>query len=661
MKINQIVTNNLGLYDGKRTFDLSVANTEEPIVLFGGLNGAGKTTLFDGVRLCLYGKEIFKQISEANYHKYLKDKIHRSDEALFPSTTASIGIEFEFAEEGQINLYYVERLWSVENEKVAEVLNISKNNSKLEDVHEEGWQDFIKELIPIGVSQLFFFDGEKIQNIISDNNNLEFQNSVKSLLGIDIIERLQADIKIYQNRNLKNLLSDKDKKKLDELGARIDSIDEQINLFKDDQADIETDIQKAQNKLDKCKSQISVNGGAFFSQKDEFKLQKSNTERELEQIKERLRELATGNLPLAIADKLVGRLKEQVELEDKQYVDRIAKEKLNEKKKAIFNLLRTKKSIFYSFTKEDKESIKNELGNIFEKDKESSGINEIFKYSSSQVNTIVSSIENSFHAVEKLKDLTSEYERVFRKLQKILRNISRVPDNQLVKTMYDRLAEHSETLGKLITQQSHVGEKIALLEKEKASYELEQAKISQRISDVKKGSRKLRLTQKTGRVLETYKRKLIESRIDHLKSEFLKSFNDLHRKEDLVSSIEICPGSLSITMFDKKGKEVFVDKLSSGEKEIYAISLLTALAKTSGMNLPFIIDTPLGRLDTEHRNNLVKKFFPYVSHQMVILSTDTEIGKEYYKILEPHICQAYKLGYDNKGKKTQVEKGYFYK
>ncbi len=660
MKITRININNLGLYEGKRTFNFSTANVEKPIVLFGGLNGAGKTTLFDGIRLCLYGKDIFKHISEANYYKYLKDKIHRSEEMLLLPNSASIGIEFEFSEEGELNLYYVERSWSVENGKVDEALIISKNNSKLEDI-KENWQDFIKELIPVGVSQLFFFDGEKIQNIISDNNNFEFQNSVKSLLGIDIIERLQADIKIYQNRNLKKLSTDKDLNKLDDLEKQIDSIDEQINLLKDDQADVETEIKKAQNSVDQCKSKIMADGGAFFNQKDEFKIQKKTTENELEQIKERLRELASGSLPLAIAGKLAKCLKEQVELEEEQYVNRVAFDKLTDAKEAIFKLLRSKKSIFKSLDKEYKKSIKDELSVVFENEDEHSDINEIFKYSSSQVSTITSAIESGFQAADELKVLNSEYERGFRKLQNILRNISRVPDDELVKTMYDQLAERSEKLGKLITQKAYIGDKISLLEKEKAGYEIEQSKISQRISEAEKGDRKLKLTKKTEKVLNIYKRKLVESRINHLKSEFLKAFNELHRKEDVVSSIEICPDSLTITMFDKKGKEVIVDKLSSGEKEIYAISLLSALAKTSGMNLPFIIDTPLGRLDTEHRANLVKKFFPNISHQMIILSTDTEIGEEYYKILEPHICQTYKLGYDNVGKKTQVEEGYFFK
>ena len=63
-------------------------------------------------------------------------------------------------------------------------------------------------------------------------------------------------------------------------------------------------------------------------------------------------------------------------------------------------------------------------------------------------------------------------------------------------------------------------------------------------------------------------------------------------------------------MFDKNQKLIPVNMLSAGEKQIYAISVLWALAKISGRALPMIIDTPLGRLDVHHRDQLVKTSFP---------------------------------------------------
>jgi len=74
--------------------------------------------------------------------------------------------------------------------------------------------------------------------------------------------------------------------------------------------------------------------------------------------------------------------------------------------------------------------------------------------------------------------------------------------------------------------------------------------------------------------------------------------------------------------------------------------------------LPFIIDTPLGRLDLDHRDNLVKKFFPDASHQLIILSTDTEIDNKYMNSLKPNIVRTYNLDY--KDGKTKIKEGYFW-
>ena len=74
------------------------------------------------------------------------------------------------------------------------------------------------------------------------------------------------------------------------------------------------------------------------------------------------------------------------------------------------------------------------------------------------------------------------------------------------------------------------------------------------------------------------------------------------------------------------------------------------------------IDTPLGRLDSSHRHNLVERYFPTASHQVILLSTDTEIGlKEVTMLRETDaIAREYLLQYNPDSRQTTVEKGYFW-
>ena len=92
---------------------------------------------------------------------------------------------------------------------------------------------------------------------------------------------------------------------------------------------------------------------------------------------------------------------------------------------------------------------------------------------------------------------------------------------------------------------------------------------------------------------------------------------------------------------------------------MFSIAVLWALTKLSGRSLPFIIDTPLARLDSDHRDNLVKKFYPFASDQLIVLSTDTEVDRNYFELLKPHVARSYHLNYANGT--TQIEEGYFWK
>ena len=139
-----------------------------------------------------------------------------------------------------------------------------------------------------------------------------------------------------------------------------------------------------------------------------------------------------------------------------------------------------------------------------------------------------------------------------------------------------------------------------------------------------------------------------------------ESSNILHRKKDMISKIEINPNNFDIYLYDNRKKIIKKSSLSSGELEIYAISMLWSLAKISGQKLPFIIDTPLARLDSIHRDNLINLFFPHASHQMIIFSTNTEVDKKYFDKLKPFISKSYLLEFNERNNQTNVKKGYFW-
>jgi DNA sulfur modification protein DndD len=140
----------------------------------------------------------------------------------------------------------------------------------------------------------------------------------------------------------------------------------------------------------------------------------------------------------------------------------------------------------------------------------------------------------------------------------------------------------------------------------------------------------------------------------------LEAFTQLLRKTSLVTALKIDPETFRIELTGGDGRPLPFDRLSAGERQLLATSLLWGLARASGRPLPTIIDTPLGRLDSSHRRHLIERYFPVASHQVILLSTDEEIDDDSLKRLRPHIGHTYHLQFDEALRSTAITEGYFW-
>ena len=174
MILNKIIFENYGPYIGENEFELAPdSNTEEnkTIVLFGGKNGAGKTTIFEGVRLCLYGPWFNGKLKAKEYQNFIKKRMHQPLDSPDQARYSSITLEFTYYQLGESDVFKIKRSWKRKKDKIKEDLEIFKNGDLIVDLDSDQWQEFINELIPRGVSNLFFFDGEKIQELANDTED----------------------------------------------------------------------------------------------------------------------------------------------------------------------------------------------------------------------------------------------------------------------------------------------------------------------------------------------------------------------------------------------------------------------------------------------------------------------------------------------------------
>jgi DNA sulfur modification protein DndD len=129
----------------------------------------------------------------------------------------------------------------------------------------------------------------------------------------------------------------------------------------------------------------------------------------------------------------------------------------------------------------------------------------------------------------------------------------------------------------------------------------------------------------------------------------------------LVKNIEIAP-DCSVRLLGDRGRDLRSLDASAGEEQIFALSLIAAIAKVSGARVPVVMDTPLARLDTDHRTNVLRYFAGQASEQVILLSQPDEVHGPYLKVIKDRLGAKYHLEYEELGDgvgRAQVREGYF--
>jgi len=668
MILTKIEVENYGVFRGKQVFDLrpkKSSNLQRPIILFGGKNGSGKTTLFEAVRLCLYGSSFHgRKLPKFLYHKHLRQRVHRSSEAPSP-ITASVSVEFNYAQAGHIDTYLVKRSWSCQDTEITESLEVYQNAAHLRDIDEEQWQDFLMELIPLGVSKLFFFDGEQIQNLAEEEtDNRYLITSLHSLLGLDLVERLQTDLRIYLFRKAK----EEDKQVETDLTTyenKRKALEELFDAILQKKAHVQSQIDRIQSEIEGQEHQIAKEGGGFASKREELKVLGKKLEEEIEAAKANVRNLCSDLLPFALVPDLCRALR-----------NRLLKEEKSEQKKAAVAAL---DSILEDFIKEiqseqfwketsvsadQKNEITNKIAETLERsikftDDNSTQI--VHQLSSRERSRLLDWTDKALNSIPTdLRQLTATLERLVRQRQEVDSSLFRAPQDDVLHPFIQKLSSLHTELGVLQENHRNLEEDLR-----KAQYELNQVKqqIERKLeqkTQLQNLSQRLALAKKVQTILNEYVNRLKQEKIKSLCDTFLECFKWLSNKEHLIEKIDVDPNNFSITLWGQNGQIIPKNQLAAGEKQIYAVAMLWALARTSGRPLPFIIDTPLGRLDAEHRENIVQHFFPNASHQVIVFSTDTEIDQQYFEELQPYVSKAYHLQFDEKAETTNASVGYFW-
>lgn len=669
MLLRKIVLENYGLYSGKVEFDLiprKKYKKERPIILLGGKNGTGKTTLLDAIRLVLYGKAVLgTRVSQSEYESFLRRQIHRGRDALLSPTYARVAIEFDHIVVGERTTYFAERSWTQrEGKRVQEFLRILNNGKLIEDVTPDFWQGFVEEIIPERLSQLFFFDGEKIKSIAEDKGGSRvLADSIKTLLGLDIVERLKADLSIYSTREAKNAIATGDKKAWQKTEREITRLDQEIELKRNELAHNRTTIDGILADIRKRENRLHREGHVFAAKRDKLKNARLRFESSIEELEGQIRTECEKTYPFALCPSIIDLLRTQMQKENELIRWLLVRNELEDlQDKIIANLSAKEKKLGKITTEKVTKLVRAAVKSRIDNSAQLKDVKEIYGFSESDSQQILNWVDDGKkRSLSRVKKAGSGLDSALSKLRKVVRELEKCPDEAQVQPIFDELSLLNHRLRKYQQKDKQLQDEIRKKEFDLKSLQRDLKRHIDRQMASDTTAARLTLVKNIQATLHIYLKKLTAKKIGQLRFTVAEGFNILSNKDDIIKKIDIDPETFAVTLYDRAGKTTPKESLSSGEKQLLAVAMLWGLAKTSGRPLPAIIDTPLGRLDSEHRRNLIDNYFPYVSHQVILLSTDTEVDQKLYIKLSPNISHCYHLKYDQESGSTKPIEEYFFR
>ena len=661
MKFRKLTIENYKSFQFPTEIVFPMGEDGRSIFLIGGMNGAGKTSIMEAVTYCLYGgkeEDIYRNINR-------REKAKGNANVAF-----ELVIEMDDGSE-----LVVKRSWTAgavadpKPRDLNERLVVVRDGKRVSVQNQEIWQDFIRAAIPPGITQFFFFDGEKIQQIAADDHSeVRLKSSLEAALGIQYINRLASDIVYIKQEERKGFveISDEDlefkqselKRERSKLGRKHqerDSLRSELDSFK--------------SQLDEAKKRFEATFHTAPESREAMREQEKKrilAANRLAQLETEIRGLCEKALPFSLAGKLFENIRRQIETERESASGEAIRENAASLAKRIVRVVEEPEPIYTEkLSQERMAELERRIFRLLNEGDPRTNVVKVLDLSDRDAARVLNRMEALEGSdVFLLKPLLEEV----RGLEAQIRQLEGIGQGGVMTTterdLFDELQAQMEScstqIGRKTEQLRLVEEDILALDKRTSDIEVEIEKLYEKHNVSKEKADFIEECDAIASVLNQFVVRLRKNKVHMLQEKTFEMYRLLSSRSGLIKDITIDDKTYEVRITDRNGHEIRKSALSAGEKEVFAVSLLWGLAQTSELKLPIIIDTPLSRLDSAHRDNIVNNYFPNAGEQVIILSTDTEIDTNYYRALKPRLSGAANLEFDQRQELTTVRPGYFW-
>nr|WP_319998151.1 DNA sulfur modification protein DndD [uncultured Draconibacterium sp.] len=676
MRISRISLNNFRIYNGENSLSFSSNSNNKNISIIAGQNGFGKTTFLTALVWGFYGKLIGevdekykREIYElGGYKKYANSILNReikSKSDAWHEFSVQIELEDIYIPSVPCRKIVINRRYNTDSEQ--ESVSVLIDGFENELTKEVGSDIFINDfLLPREIAKFFLFDAEKIVSLaeiktIAEKRNLSLAYS--EVLGISKYVNLKRTLENLRVKLRKKSASITDRNRLVKLQEESQQLEKLVAHNESKIISIADDIEKARNESEQYQEKLIREGNNMTVEDlvNQKKLRDTLRQNNIE-IKAKLKELIE-LVPFAIAGQKLKQLNNQVKLESQSKQNKVdsgfIESKLRNIQKYIEKQIKKKKL---------PDSLHNNITSIisdaFEANWEEQGntveqvLLDLSPQQSNEFSALYNNLTQSFNILFKQIVKEERNNRIF--LAKTLKKISNAEskDSDLLAKKYkSEKAKVDKRIQDLNKEKNRLHEELGAFQQELATKTKIVSELAKTVSldeiDEKKDNATSRLISELEDFILQFKMEKKYSLQNRIKIELQK----LMHKEYFIDNVtvEIVDDIIDINLHDNNGNIIDKDSLSKGEQQLYATALLKSLVEESGIQFPIFIDSPLQKFDKRHSKNIITKFYPSISKQVIIFPLlEKELTENEYNLLSPYISQTFVIE-NHKEKSSIVE------
>lgn len=689
MIIKEIEFNNFRIYKGKNRICLTPEDGKNIIVVSGN-NGFGKTTFLMALVWCLYGKQMEKvdelykrEISEkGGYGRYIGNSLNYQAEKE-GETRFSVSVTFSDVVIPDTACTEITITRSYDNatgvDEELDILIDGRSNdlfvgSKEEKLKEE--EIFIRDyILPIEIAKFFFFDAEKIVSFAQINTpgqRHELSRAYSQVLGIQKYDDLKNELERIQDDYRKDSAKPQDRVAFNNLLSSIKNDENEIRDIDECISRNGEDIMIAQHDSNELQEKLVREGDLMSLDKlNELREKAEGLRTALQSYEIQLKDLYN-LIPFALAGNLVSEVNHQLEEEAAYKKNKLQQADVKDQTENILNdLEQAKKSFNQHIDIRIRDFYENQIRTLVKKyfyhDVDLNRFEHfslLHDFSEMEINSfkdLVFKIKNSKSLFDKLNNEYSKAKAELFSIEKKIREAEKHAENDYVQELRRKKERIDERIMQLMNDNADKRSRKHLLFDQIVANKKQKDSLSKKIEVANKNKK---VDTVAGKLIYKIQKFLIsfkEQKKNALEQKLMEKLRLYLHKDNLVKNVIVdITGNgddVDINLYDFDNRKIDKGNLSMGERQMFASALLGALVEETEIDFPVFIDSPMQKFDASHTRNVLTKFYPKVSKQVVLFPLlMKEMTENEYEMISPLVGKAYLIENSDKGSSfTEVE------